>query len=79
MSIIPEKEHARMVTSWQEWRITLAEAMDAIHDSLEARDYERANEIMSAVTQQQARMSVRMTSVLVRNGIIRGGDITDDD
>lgn len=77
--MIPEQEHARMVTGWMQWRTTLAEAMDAVHDALEEKNYERANEIMLAVTQHQAKMSVRMTNVLVRNGIIKGGDVRDDD
>lgn len=77
VSIIPEQEHARMVAGWQRWRTTLAEAMDAVHDALEERNYERANEVMLAITQHQAQMSVSMTNVLVRNGIIKG--VSDDD
>jgi hypothetical protein len=77
MPMIPEPEHARMVTGWQKWRISVAEAMDTVHDALEERDYTLAHETMMAITQEQAKMSVRMTNVLIRNGFIQG-DVTGD-
>lgn len=77
MATIPEQEHNRMVANWQQWRLALAEAMDTVHDALEAKDYSTANEVMSTITLHQAKMTVRMTNVLIRNGIIKG-DVSDE-
>lgn len=78
MPIIPDKDHDRLIAGWQRWRITLAEAMDTVHDALEIRDYVTANDLMANITQQQAKISVVMTNVLIRNGIIKG-DASDDE
>lgn len=72
MPTLPDRDHNRMIASWQRWRLTLTAALDTVHDALEARQYETANEIMSEITLQQAQASVLMTNVLIRNGIIRG-------
>lgn len=72
-------DRARLVKGWQNWRAVLAEAMDNIHDCIEAGEYVKASAIMDEITMQQAQTSLTMRSILVRAGVIgeEGADPND--
>lgn len=79
MATISDRDHDNLIAGWQRWRTTLSEAMDTVHDALEIKDYVTANELIAAITQQQAAISVRMTNVLIRNGVIRGDALDNEE